>query len=285
MKTSQILDSLFAALPELHALHAPTSSVYTLMKQVARQTMVALFSESGSAEGDFGPFGKLIFPYHQMGAIDSVNLFDLDELIMFSFYWLNRNRYKRVLDIGANLGLHSIIMSKCGFEVRAYEPDPHHYDVLLMNLELNQADSVTPNNMAVSSQPGELEFVRVLGNTTSSHLAGSKANPYGDLERIPVKVEAIGELLNWADLVKMDAEGHEKEILLATARDHWMSTDALVEIENENNAEAVFDHMTQLDMNLFSQKQNWQRVSGLDDMPTSYRDGTLFISTKSEMPW
>jgi FkbM family methyltransferase len=244
-----------------------------------------LFCEQDAKVKDFKPFGELVFPYHKMGAVDSLNLFDLDELIIFSFYWMNRERYHRVLDIGANIGLHSIILSKCGYEVRSYEPDPQHFEILKRNLVLNNGSSVQAFNAAVSSRAGELEFVRVLGNLTASHLAGSKPNPYGDLERFPVRVEAIEPLISWADLIKLDVEGHEKEVLLATNREQWLSTDALVEIENESNAASVYEHFTTLGVRLFSQKTNWQLVRDVDDMPTSYRQGTLFITCKSEMPW
>jgi len=206
-------------------------------------------------------------------------------LIIFSFYWVNRNKYRRVLDIGANIGLHSIILDRCGFEVRAYEPDPQHFTILQRNLALNHCSNVQAVNAAVSSKAGAMEFVRVLGNTTGSHLAGSKSNPYGDLERFPVKVEAIEPLITWADLIKLDAEGHEKEILLATKRDHWLSTDALIEVENKSNAAAIFEHFAALGVQLFSQKTNWQPVRNVGDVPTGYREGTLFATCKSEMPW
>lgn len=280
-----ILDNLFLALPTLSNHHNAGSRVYALLKQVARREVEGLFPSSEPIAREFGPFGKLTFPYYKMGAIDSLNLFDLDELIIFSFYWTNRKRYKRVLDIGANIGLHSTILSKCGFEVRSYEPDPTHFKLLQKNLALNNCTRVQAFNAAVSGESGELEFVRVLGNTTASHLAGSKANPYGELERFPVKVDAIEPLIEWADLMKLDAEGHEAKILLATRQEHWLKTDALVEVENANNAATVYEHFKELEINLFSQKNSWQKVVSLNDMPTSYHDGTLFITHQAEMPW
>lgn len=175
---SSIFESLLLALPLLRDHHAPGSSVYVLLKQVARREVEGLFSDQDTQAKEFKPFGNLAFPYHKMGAVDSLNLFDLDELIIFSFYWVNRSRYKRVVDIGANIGLHSIILSQCGFEVRAYEPDPQHFEILQRNLTLNGCFTTQAFNVAVSSKAGVMEFVRVLGNTTGSHLAGSKANPY-----------------------------------------------------------------------------------------------------------
>ena len=285
MSSTSILESLLLALPSLCGQHAPGSEVYTLLKQVARREVEDLFNEHEPKVREFKPFGELVLPYHKMGATDSLNLFDLDELIIFSFYWINRKRYRRVLDAGANIGLHSIILSKCGFEVRAYEPDPKHFEILQRNLALNNCSNVQTFNAALSIRAGEMEFVRVLGNTLGSHLAGSKANPYGDLERFPVKVETFEPLITWADLIKLDVEGHEKEILLATNRTHWLNTDALVEVENENNAASIYEHFTALGVHLFSQKTNWQLVHDVDDMPTSYREGTLFVTCKSEMPW
>lgn len=285
MSSTPILESLLLALPSFSNQHAPGSKLYDLLKQIARTEVENLFCDTDSQGKEFKPFGDLVLPYHRMGAIDSLNLFDLDELIMFSFYWVNRETYRRVVDIGANIGLHSIILRKCGFEVRAYEPDPKHFEILQRNLALNNCSSVQVFNAAVSSQAGVMEFVRVLGNTTASHLAGSKANPYGDLERFPVNVEAIGPLMTWADLIKLDIEGHEKETILATNRDHWLNTDALVEVENESNAASIYEHLTTLGVQLFSQKTGWRPVRDVDDVPTGYREGTLFVTCKNEMPW
>ena len=72
---------------------------------------------------------------------------------------------------------------------------------------------------------------------------------------------------------------------MATNRDHWLSKDALVEVENESNAAFIYEYFTTLGVQLFSQKTNWQLVRDVDDMPTSYREGTLFVTCKSEMSW
>jgi len=178
---------------------------------MARREVEGLFCECKPKAREFRPFGNLIFPYYKMGAIDSLNLFDLNELIIFSFYWINRKKYHRVLDAGANIGLHSIILNKCGLDVRAYEPDPQHLEILQRNLMLNGCLGIQVFNAAISSRAGEMEFVRVLGNTTANHLRGSKANPHGDLERFPVRVEAIGPLMAWADLIKLDVEDMKRK--------------------------------------------------------------------------
>lgn len=285
MSSANIFENLFLALPELKNHHAPGSRVYNLLKQVVRKEVERLFNEQETNAKEFKPFGNLAFPYHKMGAIDSLNLFDLDELIIFSFYWTNRKRYHRVLDAGANIGLHAILLCKCGFDVISYEPDPLNFERLQKNLALNNCSNVKVVNAAVSTKNGIMEFIRVLGNLTGSHLEGSKANPYGELQRFPVKVDSIEPLLKWADLVKLDVEGHEKEVLLSTNQEHWLNMDALVEIENQTNATAVYEHFKKIGVNTFSQKTNWHLVKDISDMPTSYREGTLFITCKEEMSW
>ncbi|MCW4051202.1 MAG: FkbM family methyltransferase, partial [Candidatus Bathyarchaeota archaeon] len=279
---SDILEDLILALPSLHNYHAPKSRAYRMMEQVARREIGARFYEADLRVEQFEPFGEVIFQYHKMGNIDSVDLLNLDELIIFSFYWTNRKRYRHVLDIGANIGLHSVVLSRCGFDVRAFEPDPQHLEILRQYLLLNGCCDVRVSDTAVSSKNGTREFVRVLGNTTANHLAGSKSNSYGDLERFPVKTEAIAPLMAWADLIKLDVEGHEREILLTTSHEHWLGTDALVEIENKENALVIYEYFEAMGIHLFSQKTGWNSVSGLEDMPESYRDGTLFISYKSK---
>ncbi len=221
-----------------------------------------------------------------MGQINSTHLFGLDELIIFSFYLKNKNRYKKVFDIGANIGLHSIVLAKTGFDVLSYEPDPWHFKILQENLKLNSIFSnVEARNMAISTHTGELEFIRVLGNTTGSHLAGAKKEPYGDLERFMVQVDSFKEILKDADLLKIDVEGHEGTLITSTCREDWVGTDAIVEIGTPENAKIVFEHMQAKGVNLFSQKNSWEKVLKLEDMPTSYKDGSLFISLKSLMPW
>lgn len=277
---------LFEGLPSARLHHSPLSPFSRALKHLIRQEILKHFSEGNEESVSFPPFGNLIFPFESMGAIDSTCLFDYDELILFSYYWRMRNKYKHVADIGANIGLHSIILSRCGFSVKSYEPDPGHFSVLRRNLALNACDSnVDINEMAVSSQIGETEFVRVEGNSTGSHIAGSKLNPYGDLKRFPVRLESITPILEWADFIKLDAEGHEKEILLSTRGEQWDGTDAFVEIENRENAIAVFAHFEKENVYMFSQKVGWNQVVTEEDMPTSYKEGMLFISRSPKNPW
>ena len=280
------LGEIIELLPALAAQHARTSSIYQALDQTS-QALVAKsrFASELNEAVTLGSYGPVVFPFVKMGSISTLELFGLDELIIFAFYWNNRNRYRNAADIGANLGLHSILMAKCGWDVTAYEPDPFHAKRLSSNLELNSITKVKLAEAAVSDKTGTLEFVRVLGNTTSSHLAGAKNNAYGVLEKFPVKVESIAAIMPTVDFVKMDAEGQEKIIILGTTTEHWRNTDMIVEVGSEENAFAIYQHLQKIGVRAFAQKRGWAEVKSLEDMPTHYKQGSLFITQKSQMFW
>ncbi len=265
--------------------HAPDCDDYRFLESVARPEVENRFGPGTPQSSDFGPFGKLTFPYHRMGTIDSLDLFRLDELILFSFYWVNRKRYRKVLDLGANIGLHSIVLSRCGYRVTAYEPDPATFETLQENLRRNGCGSVTPIQAAVATQNGKQEFIRLLSNHTGSHLSGAKPDPYGEMESFDVETIDYRSACKSADLVKMDIEGSEADILQSTVSRDWQNTDAIVEVSSPSNATAIYNHFSHIGVGLFAQRTGWAKVVSLDEMPTSYRDGSLFISRKSEMPW
>jgi FkbM family methyltransferase len=279
-------DTLFQFLATYPQHHARDSAFYKFVEPLVRQAFHdAQPSFEAGRKVRLAELGSIVLPYEKMGAIDSIDLFGLDELLMFAFYHRNRARYARVADVGANIGLHSIVLARCGFQVEAYEPDPSHHAKLVRNLELNEITECTVHQVAVSEKDGTMQFVRVLGNTTSSHLAGAKANPYGELERFDVAVRDIRDIAKRVDLFKIDAEGHEAVLLGALPTEVWKRVDAFVEIGTPENAQAVFDRFAGTGINIFSQKRGWARAQTLDDVPFSYKEGGVFVSAKPVMPW
>lgn len=285
VSAANVLEAIVKCLPDLCEMHVTTSLTYEMLKTASRVAVEGLFSGEDIAKKPFRPFGDIVFPYYKMGAIDSLDLFGIDELIIFAFYRANKGKYSRIADMGANIGLHSLVLGKCGYEVRCYEPDPEIFGILSKTVDRNNLTTVTPINAAVSTHSGKDEFVRLMGNRTGSHLSGAKPNPYGELERFPVELNAFGPIAEWADLMKIDVEGHEKELILSSNRAMWETVDAIMEVGSEENAEAIYRHLTEIGVRMFSQKCGWKAVKSVEDMPTSYKDGGLFVSVKTEMPW
>jgi len=138
---------------------------------------------------------------------------------------------------------------------------------------------------AIAPEEGTLEFVRVLGNTTGSHVLGAKESPYGDLETFDVEAVALHSAIRNADLVKMDVEGLEAVLLEKLTASDLANTDILCEVGTKVNAERIWSHFKDTGLNLFSQKIGWRKSRVASDIPTSYREGSLFVSVRDEMPW
>jgi len=278
------LNFILEALPSLWKCHSRGSSIYCYLDGLVRPAVQKLYGKDSECKARLYGLGELHLPFFAMGAIDSTHLFGLDELIVFSFYIKNRYRYSTVADLGANIGLHSICLSKLGYNVKAFEPDPGHLERISLNCSLNSVSPVICAS-AVSNEDGEAEFTRVVGNTTGSHLSGAKQDPYGQLEKFVVPTRSFSKILAEHDLLKIDVEGHEASIICSTSPSEWMRADAILEVGSRVNAEKIYNHFQDSGVNLFAQASSWSKVQSLVDMPTSYTHGSLFISAKSEMPW
>ena len=222
--------------------------------------------------------------YHQkisFGNISSLNLLEIDELLIFLFYINNHSKYKKFIDIGANIGLHSIIMSRLGLKVFSYEPDPWHVNLMRKNIKMNCAKNIKIHQCAISSKNKICSFTRVLGNTTGSHISGAKKNVYNEINKFKVKVLSAKKIINKKNLIKIDAEGEEAKIINSLSRDTLISNDFICEVGNKENAKIIFDKLKSLNINSFSQKNYFKIVKKISDIPISYKEGSLFISSKN----
>ena len=75
--------------------------------------------------------------------------------------------------------------------------------------------------------------------------------------------------------------GTKKQIVMSASRD----TEAMMEVQDAENAVALYEHFSQSGVSMFSHKTGWQKTRSLDDAPTSYREVSLFVTCKSSMPW
>ncbi len=285
--TSYCDPEVFERIARNHAHHSRDDQWWVTENAALDATRADLRGELESTGGVVvGPVGFVSFSYIEMGAINSLDLFGLDELILFSFYWLNRDRYRQAVDMGANIGLHSVLLGRMGLTVTSYEPDPNHVALLSKHLAANEVqDRVTIVQAAVAPKNGVLEFVRVLGNTTGSHVAGAKKDPYGELEVFEVQAVSVADAITDKDLVKMDVEGLEADLLTSLDVNHFVSLDMVCEVGTPENAEVIWNHFNGTGVNMFSQKTGWARVTDLEGMPRSYKEGSLFLSCLDEMPW
>lgn len=226
---------------------------------------------------------KIYFPFIQMGTLDSIGMFAYHEHNVFLFYFLKRYNYKNVADIGANIGLHSILFSKFGYNVDAYEPDPDHYRILKRYLKKNKCKNVKTVQKAVFDFTGSINFTKVIDNPAANHVSGEKGIAYGPLKKIRVKCVNITNIIKKYDFVKIDAEGSEGRIIESINPSQYEKTDFVIEISGIDNAKKIYNFCKRNKIYIFSHKCLWSEVKTLKDMPIHHTEGLIFLSKNKNL--
>lgn len=130
-----------------------------------------------------------------------------------------------ILEIGANIGYYTILMGKLvgkSGKIYAYEPYPPSVEILSRNVQLNNlTDIVEVRNFAVSSENATQKLY--LGKASNVHSLINLKTGNNDANCIEVKTKDIKEILidtnRKFDLIRMDIEGHERELFSRLSKD------------------------------------------------------------------
>ena len=275
------MESIVRLIPEFIPFHGKDNDLYRRFSEITE----SYFTDFQGEVIDIAPVSGLVWPHTSLGNLTSYNFFcSLDEWLLYSFYWVNRNRYHTVMDIGANIGVDSIILNKMGYKVYSFEPDPQLYNRFMDLSQLNNCRGIQSYNKAMSDSSGVVEFVRVHGNTTANHIKGVR-DFYGDADFLEVETVSFQDLGVKPDMIKINTEGHEATIIASISLEDWRTIDAFVEIHNDRNGKDVFKYFEGSGINIFSQSLGWQKINSLEEMPVTNKVGYVFVSSKLEMPW
>ncbi len=148
---------------------------------------------------------------HRLSAPDPANAGYLAVLIGGGEYEQRGFRVRpgeRVIDVGANIGVFSLLAARRGAYVDAYEPHPVTFGHLLSNTE---ALGVRCHQAAVvpSSQSGTARLWLDPNSDTRHSLAEAVSRSSIEVPAVALD-EAIGE---GCDLLKLDCEGSEFELI------------------------------------------------------------------------
>ena len=123
------------------------------------------------------------------------------------------------VDVGANIGQHSLYMAQYCHQVHSFEPYAEVRQRLSAGIELNQLENIAVHPVAVGAQDEQLDFYAPKGGNTGtgSFLATHEAQNnelVGQLQVVngDAYIESLG--LQRIDAVKIDVEGFEKNVLL-----------------------------------------------------------------------
>ena len=123
------------------------------------------------------------------------------------------DKQKSFLDIGANIGYYSLLVSPYCDRVYAFEPDLRSIAALKKNAE--KVDNVTVIQEAVYSEAGEMQF----DITKLPELSGLNTKSSDTTNCINVKVDTLDNFANKhpnlkITAIKTDVEGADTEVLL-----------------------------------------------------------------------
>ncbi len=147
----------------------------------------------------------------------------LTEVCVYRFYTpegFQIGETDTVLDIGAHIGLFSVLAARTATKGRVYafEPSNDNFELLKHNIDANHIVNVTPLNAAMSSETGEKELFlsEVNSGSNSFHVPSSRK---AVVPTVSLKDFLEQNSIQRVDFLKMDCEGSEYDILLACPDD------------------------------------------------------------------
>lgn len=123
------------------------------------------------------------------------------------------------LDIGANIGQHSLFMSRFADQIHAFEPYPAVGNRLREHIALNEIENLTLHEVGLSDDNGKLPFFAPMGSNKGVGSFDSDSQQRGNTpagELAIVRGDDYFESCDIVDvdLIKIDVEGFERKALL-----------------------------------------------------------------------
>lgn len=118
------------------------------------------------------------------------------------------------VDIGANIGLYTLLAGKKGMPCLAFEPSRRNYDYLLQNLSANQQQQTEAYHLALGAEPG---CATLFGEGEMASLS-EKWNPDSVTSQSLTAINTLDAICGYRFknkqlLIKVDVEGHELEVM------------------------------------------------------------------------
>lgn len=152
-----------------------------------------------------------------------------EEIRMFfymteKYYGFKPRKGDIFLDIGANIGTTSVYVAKYYKEtlnVISFEPDPHNYKYLQLNIILNDCKNVTAENIGLSNKSEKKDMMVFQDNRGKNRMISPASGPLSQGEEA-IKVQAIclDEYIVKNDIEKdkikyiwIDTEGYEPYVV------------------------------------------------------------------------
>jgi FkbM family methyltransferase len=146
---------------------------------------------------------------------DSLRKGELFEKFIVTFvrHFINPN--KNIIDLGANIGTHSIIYSNyTNGKVYSFEPQKVVFDILNKNVKLNNCKNIITHNFGASDKNSKF-YMNASYEKKDNQGAFAIDNNLNEENGLEIECKIIDELnIENVCYIKIDVEGHEYEALL-----------------------------------------------------------------------
>lgn len=199
----------------LHSYRTPSQG----LTKISRFTMNRKLHKLAHAHHAASYPQMAIFSHDHIGHVINIEGRYEDDYLQAAFGWFSsflKNMDQQVaLDIGANIGNHSIFFASLFGQVHSFEPNPRTFELLKFNAA--QAGNVTPHRLGLSDADviGTLRVNPTNIGGTSVELADAVGAP-ADRETISLTTLdtfAATHTLGHIGLIKIDTEGFEARVL------------------------------------------------------------------------
>lgn len=125
------------------------------------------------------------------------------------FNYVKENNFKRIIDIGANIGRYSLIFSEGkDAEVISFEPSKNNFNALNRNIQANCRENIVEKEIGIYDESKEIEISECPENEGGNSIYYDRG---GEKKKIIVK--KLDDMKLKPDLIKIDVEGVELNVL------------------------------------------------------------------------
>ncbi len=187
---------------------------------------------------------------------------------------------KNLIDIGANIGQHSLLMAPYCKNVYSFEPIPAVYNQFKESIALNHYQNIHLFNTAIGDKKESQPFNYVTNHAgTSSFVKRDDPNP----NIITVQIDTLENILKDVkmDVIKLDVEGYESVVILGN-KDKILKDKPVIFmeynpdwIEREGSAKTdeVFNFFLDNEFTVFSRNKN--KILSREELDTKGQDNWI----------